>query len=524
MAAALALSVLALAFGLTACNKTTYVHPSRVSVYETTGTQSSLLSRKSSLTFEDFEEEDYSRQTVYVSTDDTYQEFAGYGAAMTHASAYLLMRADEATRTEILNDLFSRDGANFSVVRIPIGASDYVPTGNVNDKNYNPSDDFFTCDDMPSGQTDENLEHFNLTHDEDLIKVCKLIKQINPDVAFMASPWSAPAWMKDYTLVGGGSLDVTTFGDRIYDIYSNYLVKFIDEYKKQGIDISMMSILNEPSVGSLDYPTMALNPSEAATVTCLVGQKLKDAGLKVDILGWDFNYGSSSAGFADIYLESLYADSDAGKYSSTVAFHCYDGDGYFNSNMMFGLKNGIQAAYDYGKASLITEITENEGGTDFASNLTYASRNVVVSPCAVQSDEDDNFWNGSCGALYWNFVLTSSGGPTPSGHSACYGVITLDEINRQGNTEYRYSKSSAYYAMAQVSRFMYKVDGKPCKAIKATTMYYDLNVMAFLRGDGAAVVVVCNTSETNNAPVDIVIDGKVVSYEMLPQSMVTFVA
>lgn len=524
LALVLVVSIALLAAGLAACNKSNYVHPTRVSVYETTGTQSSLLGRKSSLTFADFKEEDYSRQTVYVSTEETYQNFVGYGAAMTHASANLLMRADEDTRTEILNDLFSREGANFSVVRIPIGASDYVPVGNVNDKNYKPSDDFFTCDDMPAGETDEALEHFNLTHDADIIAVLKLVKAINPDVKFMASPWSAPAWMKDYTLVGGGNLNVSKFGEEIYGIYADYLVRFVSEYKKQGIDISMLSILNEPSVGALDYPTMNLTPTEAAKITSLAGQKLRAAGYDTDILGWDFNYGSSSAGFADIYLEELYENTDAGNYSSTVALHCYDGDGYYNSATLFGLKNGIQRAYDLGKSSLITEITENAGGTDFASNLTYASRNVVVNPCAVQSDEDDNFWNGCGGALYWNFVLTSSGGPTPSAHDACFGVISLDEIKRQGETYFKYTKSSAYYAMAQVSRFMYNVNGVPCKGIKATTMYYDLNVMAFLRGDGAAIVVVCNTSETNNAPIDVVINGKVISYDMLPQSMVTFVA
>lgn len=47
--------------------------------------------------------------------------------------------------------------------------------------------------------------------------------------------------------------------------------------------------------------------------------------------------------------------------------------------------------------------------------------------------------------------------------------------------------------------------------------------MTYYRNDGAIIAVVCNTNETNNAPVDIVIGDKKISYEMMPQSIVTFV-
>ena len=106
-------------------------------VYETTGTKSSLIQQKDSAVITAFDGKDSNRQMVYVSSTEKYQPYVGYGASLTHASAYLLMRADEATRNEILHELFSRDGANLMVVRIPVGASDYIP-GNT----------YFTCDDI----------------------------------------------------------------------------------------------------------------------------------------------------------------------------------------------------------------------------------------------------------------------------------------------------------------------------------------------------------------------------------------
>jgi len=500
------------ACSLSACSSIKYSFPDKVSVYETTGTKSSLLGRKSSLTFTSFDEEDYTRQTIYVDTDKTYQEYLGYGATMTHSSAALLMNADEETRSDILNDLFSKSGANFSVVRIPIGASDYIE-----------GDEYFTCDDMPSGEEDMNLEYFNLDNDGNIIEILKQIKTINPDVTFMASPWSAPAWMKNNGMLSGaGNLKT----DR-REVYADYLVKFVTEYKKNGIDISYLGILNEPGVGALSYPTMNMTAEEAAEVTGYVGKKLAEQGLSVDIVSWDYNYGSSSSAFADTFLEALFEDyaDTAGKYSSIVGFHGYDGDGYFSSERLFGLKDGIsKISRDYNKQSFITEITESVSGTDFASNLTYASKNIVINPCAVQTDEDDNAWNGCTGALYWNFVLTSDGEPTPANHdNECVGVVTLDTVTRQGQVQYKYTKSSAYYAMAQVSKFLFKVDGVACKALKATTEYADLNVMSYYRNDGAVIVVVCNTNETNDAKIDVVIQNRKISYTVQPQSMVTFV-
>ena len=482
-----------------------------VEVYETTGTKSSLMQQKDSVPLTAFEGEGEERPTIYVDSSKQYQSYIGYGASLTHASAYLLMQADEATRNEILYELFSREGANLSVVRIPVGASDYVP-----------GDFYFTCDDLPYGQTDLTLSRFNLDHDTDIISVAKKIVEINPDVTFMASPWSAPAWMKTTnTLLGGGSLKST-----MYEVYADYLVKFITEYQKFGIRIEMLTLVNEPSVGSLSYPTMNMNGTEAAIITNYVGTKLEALGLKVDIVSWDYNYGSSYVDSADAYFDTMYNEyaETAGKYSNTVAFHGYDGDAYWNYSNNCGLKSGIQkVSQEYGKASMITEITESEISFDFAGNLCWACENIVVNPCAVQSDGEGNRWNGCGGALYWNLVLDSNGQPCPADHSACFGVISLDSKTQNGVTSYQYSKSSAYYAMAHISKFLYDVDGVGCYAIDANTINKEFVVLAYSRNDGAIVVAVLNTIPNKASEVDIVVDGKKISYNMQPQSLVTFV-
>ena len=335
-------------------------------VYETTGTKSSLMQQKDSVSITAFDGEDSNAQTVYVNSSERYQSYIGYGASLTHASAYLLMQADETTRNEILHALFSREGANFSVVRIPVGASDYIP-GNT----------YFTCDDMPSGKTDTTLSNFNLNHDTDIIAIAKEILKINPNVTFLASPWSAPAWMKaNRSLFGGG------LRSDMYEVYADYLVKFVTEYQKQGISIDALTLVNEPGVGTLSYPTMNMSGEEAATITSYLGSKFEALNLNVDIIGWDYNYGTTYASHADAYFDAFYSKykETAGKYSNTVAFHGYDGDAYWNSSRNFGMKSGIQkVTQEYGKAAIITEITESDVSYDFANNLSWACQPLPLS-------------------------------------------------------------------------------------------------------------------------------------------------
>ena len=76
---------------------------------------------------------------VVIRVDDarTYQIMDGFGAALTDSSAWLLMRMmPEAARETLLRDLFDpKSGNGFSVLRLPMGASDlctykYIVTGN----------------------------------------------------------------------------------------------------------------------------------------------------------------------------------------------------------------------------------------------------------------------------------------------------------------------------------------------------------------------------------------------------------
>src|SRR4051812_27485448 len=124
--------------------------------------------------------------TIEVDESTTYQTIDGFGFTLTGGSAEAINSLNAAKKQELLQELFgsSTNSIGISFLRISIGASDL---------NAAP----FTYDDLPVGQTDINLDHFSLAPDmTNLIPLLKEIIAINPRIKILATPWSAPVWMK----------------------------------------------------------------------------------------------------------------------------------------------------------------------------------------------------------------------------------------------------------------------------------------------------------------------------------------
>ena len=104
----------------------------------------------------------------------------GFGAALTESSAHLLMGLTPSARTAALRSLFDPvTGAGMSLVRVPLGASDFALSR-------------YTYDDLPAGQTDPTLSRFSLAHDDaEIVPVLKEALAINPALRVMGTPWSA---------------------------------------------------------------------------------------------------------------------------------------------------------------------------------------------------------------------------------------------------------------------------------------------------------------------------------------------
>src|SRR5260370_6563320 len=124
---------------------------------------------------------------------------------------------------------------------------------------------------MRAGQTDPEMSRFQLGPDkDDVIPVMKEILKLNPEIKILASPWSAPPWMKTNNNAKGGSLK-----PEYYAAYAKYFVKFIQGMKKEGIRIDAITIQNEP-LNDINTPSMVmLAPEEALFIKTSLGPAFK---------------------------------------------------------------------------------------------------------------------------------------------------------------------------------------------------------------------------------------------------------
>ena len=164
----------------------------KVNAWLTTADQSNLLKKQADIPFAG--SSNTNTPTISVNDDQKYQSMTGFGASLTASSAVVLSQSNVA-RDQVMRSLFDpRSGIGLSFLREPMGSSDLAPPQDTS-KNWVGE---YTYDDMPAGQTDPTLSHFSIAQD-DRYQITSLLKEalrINPNLKIMATPWSAPAWMK----------------------------------------------------------------------------------------------------------------------------------------------------------------------------------------------------------------------------------------------------------------------------------------------------------------------------------------
>ncbi|MFA5443246.1 MAG: hypothetical protein WC286_05190, partial [Bacilli bacterium] len=400
-----------------------------VEVYETTGTKSKLQARQDDIEWRPYEFSGNTEVNVYP--DVKRNVLHGTGVAITHSSAYLLQTLSEEKRMSALESLFDSEQGALTVVRIPIGTSDYTNT-----------DAFYTHDDMPLGQKDYELESFSVDADEEyLIPTLLNIRAINPDIIFVAAPWSAPAWMKtNESLIGGNLIghnqDSLTNEE---NAYANYLVQFLNDYKLRGINIRYLSLINEPTIANVSYPSMQMGTPQYIRVAEKVSEYLSDHNLATKIMAYDHNVGSESDRFLfNMFAEEINNNEALKSTVSGFAFHAYGAEW---SNVYSSLFANNRDSYPE-MENYMTEITESDESIDFAANLSWSSANVTVGPLS----------HGASMSIYWNALLTSDGQPVLGNNAHCYGMLSLNNNI--------ITKSAAYYSFTHISKYTQSIDGK----------------------------------------------------------------
>ena len=419
---------------------------SAVEAWVTTGDKSKLLARTPNVSWVSSEP---AGVTTIIDVDPaiTYQEMVGFGAAITDASAWLIRtKLSPSQREALLQELFGRtSGIGLSFARLTIGASDFSRT-------------HYTFDDLPASETDSALAHFSIdANRSDVLPVVKRALAINRDLRVMASPWSAPAWMKTtHSLIKG------TLPADAYPAFAEYLRRYVQAYQAEGVRIFAITLQNEPHFEPENYPGMRLTPAQrAALIGQYVGPLFDRAGIATRILDWDHNWDEPESPLA------VLEDSTARRYVAGVAWHCYNGD--------VSAQTPVHDAYPE-KEVYFTECSGGQWAPNWSDNLVWYVRTLIIG--------STRGW--AKGVLLWNLALDESHGPHLGGCGDCRGVVTID--SRTGAV----TRNEEYYALAHASRFV-----RPgAKRIASTTGVDSLETVAFRNtDDGSTVLIAVNTGK-----------------------------
>lgn len=99
------------------------------------------------------------------------------------------------------------------------------------------------------------------------IPLLHLAKKLNNKIKFYTSTWIAPKWATTNGKYVYGELK-----ESMYQVWANYFLKFLDAYKKEGIEFWAMSAGNEPSLAHLPYDIPSIgwtNETQVSLKFCL---------------------------------------------------------------------------------------------------------------------------------------------------------------------------------------------------------------------------------------------------------------
>jgi len=432
-----------------------------VTPWITSGDQTKLLQQQASVSFGT--NSGTNPSTVTINAGTTYQTMDGFGYTLTEGSCEVISGMAATQQNQLLNDLYNpTTGLNANVVRISIGASDLSSSS----YSYNET----------SG--DVNMNNFSLNGPDltYLVPILKKILLINPNIKILATPWSAPRWMKTNNSWIGGSLQT-----QYYAAYARYFVKYFAAMQAQGISIWGITPQNEPENPN-NEPSMLMNSTEQKNfINQQLGPQMASAGYgNVKIIAFDHNC-DNTAYPIDVLNNSSYVDG--------AAFHLYLG----NISAMSTVRNATN------KNVYFTEQYTGSGGS-FSGDFGWHMQNVVIG--------STNNWAKT--VLEWNAANNSGLGPrTPGGCSTCLGAITV-------NNSTSYTKNVAYYIIGQISKFV-----KPgALRISSSSTNGSIVSAGFKNPDGSIALVVYNSGSANT--IKVVSGSSAFNYTVPASSAVTF--
>jgi len=408
-------------------------------------------------------------ETIDINLNGTYQTMDGFGFALTGGSAYHIHNLPYDKKQRLLNELFDTTSTNIGLshLRVSIGASDLDHS-------------VFSYNDLGPNETDLELLNFSLEKDKEyLIPVIKNILEIVPNIKIMASPWSPPAWMKSNNSSIGGRLK-----SEYYDVYADYLIKYILSMKDEGIQIYSITVQNEPLHPHNNPSMLMLAEEQANFIKNHLGPKFEANNINTKIIIYDHNADRTD------YPISILNDEIARQYIDGSAFHLYGGN---ISDLSL-----VHSAHP-DKHIYFTEQWISSDG-NFLDDLIWHTRNLLIGATR----------NWSKTIIEWNLASDENQDPhTEGGCEKCLGAITVSNND--------YHKNTGFFIIAHISKHV-----RPGSKRVYSSSSPDLPNAAFLTVQNEIVCIVLN-EKNYKVKFNLVSNNRSINAELPSKSVGTFI-
>ncbi len=388
---------------------------------------------------------------IEIYPDRNLQIMTGFGGCFNEFGWEALKLIPAEKQEKIFQDLFSPEGANFSLNRLPIGASDY-------------SLDFYSFNET---KNDFEMKNFSIERDKNcLIPYIKKAQKYSPAMRFFASPWCPPSWMKandNYASISNPKCNALspnmesvtgTTGFKMQKgmlkSYALYFSKFFDAYDKEGIVIGDLHVQNEV-LAEQTFPSCIWQPQDLALfIGDYLGPRFEKENRKVNIWLGTLNVPEFK------YIQTAMSNTKAAKYIKGFGFQ-WDG------------KKSIADVHQaYPQLHLMQTENECGGGENNWKSAEYTWSLIK------------HYINrGAEAYIYWNFILETPG-------VSHWGWVQNSMVTINKTTgEVIYNPE--FYVMKHLSHYV-----KPGASLLCVTENKD--VLAFKNPDGKVVIIIANTT------------------------------
>jgi glucosylceramidase len=375
---------------------------------------------------------------VQLLPGEKFQTITGFGGSFTESSAYLLNRLSRKNRDLILDAYFGANGARYSLTRTHINSCDF----SLGNYSYAPQ------------AGDVELKHFSIEEDRnDIIPMIRDAMAHSADgFKIIASPWTAPPWMKDNNNYVGGKLL-----PEYYDSWALFFSKYLTAYKGEGIDIWGITVENEPLGNGGNWESMIWSAEEmVGFVNNHLGPVLASGGHHVKVLAYDQNRGKELEEWANV----VYKDESSSKYFDGFAVHWYAGTvDWFPESLNYTHNKAPGKHLIQTEGCIDAEVPHwqddkwywSEEATDWGWDWAPADQKILhpkyvpVYRYARDIIGCMNSWVD--GWIDWNMVLDRQGGPNWFKNWCVAPVIVDPEKDEVYLTP-------LYYTMAHFSKFI----------------------------------------------------------------------